>query len=204
MASETSVATESTRDVATQVAASAAGGIAAHMAGDWWQHNETNKVDLPWTITPSEAPSDEAHTQHTIENSCWLRLLITANGTNYGVYIPAIDSGVFVSTGTWSGSPTATAPSFTVQPPSTAIALGDQAVVECTVIGTPPILIRWTKDGIPVTGATSTSLFFSNFSESDVGNYVCIATNANGQTLSEIATIAIQSTTGEAVPTRPY
>ena len=204
MANETSIATEATRDAAIQSAAGSAGGISAHMSGDWWQHNHVNRVDTPWEIAASEAPSDQPHAAHNIAGTGQLRLLVTIGGVDTAIVVPFIDSGVFVGSGTWSGSPNASAPEFVVQPQGVSIALGDQAIIECSVIGTPPLLVRWTKDGQPVEGADSTTLFFSNFQEDQAGQYICIATNANGQTLSEIAVVTVQTSTGEPVPTRPY
>ena len=204
MANETSIATEATRDAAVQSAAGSAGGVSAHMSGDWWQHNQVNRTDTPWEIAASDSPADQKHGLHTVGNTGQLRLLVTIGGVDTAIVVPFIDSGAFVGNGTWSGSPNATAPEFVTQPQGVSIALGDQAILECSVIGTPPILVRWTKNGEPVSGADTTTLFFSNFQEDQAGHYVCIATNANGQTLSEIAIVTVQTTTGEPVPTRPY
>lgn len=204
MANETSIATEATRDAATQSAASSAGGIATHMSGDWWQHDQVNRTNTEWEIAAAESPVDHNDGDHAITGTGQLRLLVTIGGVDTAIVIPFIDAGAFVGNGTWSGSPSATAPEFVVQPQSTSIAVGDQALIECSVIGTPPILVRWTKDGQPVSGADSTQLLFSDFQEDQAGQYMCIATNANGQTLSTVATIAVQTTTGEAVPTRPF
>lgn len=204
MANETSLATTATRDSATQLAATSAGGIGAHVGGDWWQHNQVNATTAyPWQIAAAESPSDAAHSDHIIESSGHLRLVVSLNGTDAAIVIPFIDGGVFSGSGTWSGSPGAVAPTFSVQPEDTTVAIGDTLTLTCSVDGTPPILMRWTKDGEPIgSNSTSPTLTIASFQEEDSGQYICIATNATGQTLSNAATVAVETTTGESVPTR--
>ena len=205
MGNQTGIATTATRDAAVQLASNSSGGVGAHEAGDYWQHNQTNYTYSAWSIPSANSPSDVTHAAHTIANTWRLRLLVTVGTVDYAIEIPAFgpNAPVFIGNGSWSGSPSATAPTFVVQPSSLSLPEGAQASISATADGTPPIIYRWTLNDLPVVGANTNTLFFSNFTASQAGDYVCIATNANGQAVSTIATVSLQTTTGESVPTRP-
>jgi hypothetical protein len=132
-----------------------------------------------------------------------MRFLVTIGDTDYAVVVPAIASGAFAGNGTFAGSPSAVAPVFTVQPQSGSFVQNSQVVLTVVVEGTPPILLSWRKDGAAL-GEAGSTLTISNFSFDSVGNYTCVATNANGQTISDIAILSLKTSTGEPVPTRPF
>lgn len=80
-------------------------------------------------------------------------------------------------------------PSFTKPLKETHGLLGSSSVLECKVIGSPPISVFWFRDGEEITSgekyqATLTdntcSLKVNALQESDIGNYTCIATNEAG------------------------
>jgi hypothetical protein len=71
------------------------------------------------------------------------------------------------------------------------------------VVGTGPILISWTKDGIFIPNQHSTTLFITEFEAANAGQYACIATNSKGQTTSDSVALALRTTTGSSVPVRP-
>lgn len=67
--------------------------------------------------------------------------------------------------------------------------MGSSTVLECKVIGSPPISVSWFHDGQAITSgekyqATLTdntcSLRVNAVQESDAGNYSCTATNVAG------------------------
>uniref|UniRef100_A0A803W8X5 Ig-like domain-containing protein n=1 Tax=Ficedula albicollis TaxID=59894 RepID=A0A803W8X5_FICAL len=72
---------------------------------------------------------------------------------------------------------------------SCTASLGSSAVLECKVYGSPPILVSWFHDGQEITSgekyqATLTdntcSLKVNGLEESDMGTYLCTATNVAG------------------------
>jgi len=204
MATSTSIATEATRSAAIQNAADYVNGIGSHIAGDWQQHNQVNiSYAETWRIQADASPADTAHALHNIPDTALLRFLVTIGNTDYAVIVPAIASGVFTGNGTFAGSPTATAPVFTLQPASGSFTNGSRVVLTVVVEGTPPVLLAWTKNGSAL-GITSASLTINNFGQDSVGDYTCVATNANGQTVSNIASLSLKTSTGEPVPTRPF
>lgn len=203
MGNLTSIATEATRTAAVQNAADYTNGIGAHIAGDWQKHNQTNMVYSPWSIPAADAPVDTRHVAHTIGSTTMLRMLVTIGDTDYAILIPAIASGAFAGNGTYAGSPSAVAPTFTQQPASGSYTNGERVVLTVSVAGTPPVLLAWTKNGAAL-GITTASLYINAFSASDVGDYTCIATSANGQTISNVASLSLKTSTGEPVPTRPF
>uniref|UniRef100_A0A8C5RYA5 Ig-like domain-containing protein n=1 Tax=Laticauda laticaudata TaxID=8630 RepID=A0A8C5RYA5_LATLA len=80
-------------------------------------------------------------------------------------------------------------PSFTKPLKEIHGLLGSSSVLECKVIGSPPISVFWFRDGEEITTgekyqATLTdntcSLKVNALQESDIGNYTCIATNEAG------------------------
>lgn len=80
-------------------------------------------------------------------------------------------------------------PSFTKTLKETHGLLGSTGVLECKVIGSPPISVSWYHDGDEITSgekyqATLTDntccLRVNALEESDIGNYSCIASNVAG------------------------
>ncbi|XP_059576117.1 titin-like, partial [Alligator mississippiensis] len=80
-------------------------------------------------------------------------------------------------------------PSFTRKLKATHGLLGSSTVLECKVYGSPPISVSWFHDGHEITSgdkyqATLTdntcSLKVNVLQESDIGNYLCTATNVAG------------------------
>lgn len=53
--------------------------------------------------------------------------------------------------------PIPTAPAITVQPADQSAAVGDTATFSVTATGTAPLTYQWSKDGTPISGATSAS-----------------------------------------------
>ena len=204
MATSTSIATEATRTAAVQNAADYTNGIGAHISGDWFQHNQINfSYAENWRIQAGASPADEAHGLHYIPGTWLMRFLVTAYNTDYAIIVPAIQSGVFSGNGTFAGSPSATAPVFTLQPASGSYTQGSRVVLTVAVDGTPPVILAWLRNGAAL-GESDASLYINNFTYTDVGDYTCVATNSLGQTVSNTAQLSLKTSTGEPVPTRPF
>ncbi|KAH0621546.1 hypothetical protein JD844_022941 [Phrynosoma platyrhinos] len=80
-------------------------------------------------------------------------------------------------------------PLFTKKLKETHGLLGSSAVLECKVIGSPPISVSWFHDGYEITSGdkyqaaltdNTCSLTVNSLEESDAGNYSCTATNVAG------------------------
>jgi len=89
-------------------------------------------------------------------------------------------------------------PVFTTQPAPATVTPGASAAF--AVIATKATSYQWQLNGQNVTqanaaGATTPTLFLSNTSAANVGNYTCIASNGFGSTTSTGAALALAATT---------
>lgn len=52
--------------------------------------------------------------------------------------------------------------------------------------------LKWQKDGVDIVGENNAQLTIENVSNENAGNYTILATNANGQTLSNVAILTVE------------
>jgi sugar lactone lactonase YvrE len=83
------------------------------------------------------------------------------------------------------------APVFTTQPQQQTVAVGGNVLFSVLVRGVPEPTYQWYCNGNPYTGATTTSLSFSNARSSDAGDYTVVATNALCSVTSTKATLTV-------------
>ncbi len=76
-----------------------------------------------------------------------------------------------------------TAPEITAQSGNTEVSIGQQVSLFVTATGEPAPTYQWKKDGVPLSGETSSTLTFYAQS-SDIGVYTCVVTNAVGSVTS--------------------
>lgn len=202
MSDQVSLVTTAARNAAAQNAADYSSAVARHIAGDYGAHNQVNVYNRPFPIS-ALAPG-APYGAHSITNASRVRFVVTVGNTDYAVIVPGFPVGGYTGGGTDSGGVGQTAPSFTQQPLSGQFPLGTNVTLTVAIAGTAPILLQWEKDGVTVTGATSTSFNIPSFSSGDAGNYNCVATNAVGQTVSSTAALAVQnSQSGSGTASRP-
>jgi len=80
-------------------------------------------------------------------------------------------------------------------PVSQTVQLGETAIFNVTVQGTPPLIYQWRKDGTNVFITTNTFLSLTNVQWSNRGDYDVIVTNSVGSVTSAVATLAVNLTT---------
>jgi uncharacterized delta-60 repeat protein len=68
---------------------------------------------------------------------------------------------------------------------------GDAANFNATAIGTAPVSYQWRKDAVPVSGATQSSLIFTNLQAVDQGNYDVVMSNSWGAITSSVAPLGV-------------
>src|SRR5512137_392108 len=161
MSSQTSLVTEAAREAATQNTDNYAASVRAHIAGQWEGHNQVAVHDQAFTTLALAARASYA--AHSIPNAKCLRMLVTIEGTNYAIIVPAIPVGGWSGGGTDSGGAFSTAPVFALNPVSAELTAGSSVTLEVAVTGTPPILLQWAKNGSTISGANSTAYTISNF-----------------------------------------
>lgn len=152
--------------------------VAAHVGGDWSQHNQMRLYSTPYA---------EPITGHTIANATLLRVQLT--GTNFdgggdGVFtIPAINSSVATAPG---------GPPIVIQDPlSISTFVGGIAGFKVVVISAVPVTYQWKKAGVDIAGATGAVYIITNAQLTDQAAYSVTVTNIYGTVTSASATLTV-------------
>ena len=77
-----------------------------------------------------------------------------------------------------------------MDPNHVTLLIGQSLQLNCTALGT-DVAYHWIKDGTMVAHANSNMLVITNISESDEGNYKCVARNRGGMAKSKPATVTV-------------
>ena len=83
------------------------------------------------------------------------------------------------------------APTFTSQPVSQIVLTGDTATFDAEAVGTATIAYQWNRNGVPVSGATSSTLALTNVQFIDAGTYTLTASNNVGGARSSGAVLTV-------------
>ena len=86
-------------------------------------------------------------------------------------------------------------PFFVVQPISQTTTSGNSVTFSVIVGGSTAITYQWYKDGVLMSGKTSTSLTINPATTGDTANYTVIATNSCGTATSAIASLTVNALT---------
>jgi uncharacterized delta-60 repeat protein len=84
-------------------------------------------------------------------------------------------------------------PFITTQPASQAADIGQTIAFNAEVAGSPLLSYQWSKDGVPLSGATISALLLSNCQPAQAGNYAVLVTNLYGFALSSNASLVVTS-----------
>ena len=82
-------------------------------------------------------------------------------------------------------------PLFLRHPSSISALSYTNVVLQADVTGAAPLALQWTRNGVPIAGATNLSLSLSNIVWEDRGSYVLVASNAFGVVASETAEVSV-------------
>lgn len=93
------------------------------------------------------------------------------------------------------------APVITADPVSQTYTEGDEVTLVANATGNPTPTWSWTKNGSPISGATTRFLSLPDISEADEGTYVAIATNSEGTDSSASAVIVVNAAADVTPPT---
>jgi hypothetical protein len=86
-------------------------------------------------------------------------------------------------------------PQITTPPANVTIERGQTATFTIAAKGTATLAYQWRKNGIAITGATTTKLTVANAKDSDATSYDCIVSNGYGRTTSAPAMLSFLSAT---------
>ena len=87
-------------------------------------------------------------------------------------------------------------PVITLQPQSTAAEQGSNVILS-TASTDEDLAYQWSRDGSPLTGATSSTLNLSSITLAQAGSYTCTLTNTGGRATTDTAKVAIYSATNQ-------
>lgn len=92
------------------------------------------------------------------------------------------------------------APSITTQPSDLAVVEGEPATFSVTATGNAPLAYQWSRDGVPISGATSASYTIPVTTRADNGaHFVVTASNAAGSVASRAAKLSLISGGGPVI-----
>lgn len=82
------------------------------------------------------------------------------------------------------------APSIVQSPGNSIVTEGDNASLSVVAEGS-DLSYQWYRDGVAVSGATSSNLNLGNVAQQDAGSYYCVVSNSVGSDSSATATLAV-------------
>ncbi len=156
-------------------------------AGPWL---DVGSAGANWPGATPNAPTLVTPVAGT-ESNGWLFRAVVANA----------GGSVTSDAAVWRVSSIAVAPTFTVQPVSAAVTIGTTALFAAAAEGTAPLSYQWTKDGVPIGGATSPVLTLVNVQPFDLAGYRLVVSGPGGSATSNPATLS--ESAGPTPPTPP-
>ncbi|MBS0663650.1 MAG: immunoglobulin domain-containing protein, partial [Verrucomicrobia bacterium] len=76
---------------------------------------------------------------------------------------------------------------------------GETVSFSITAFGTPPLTYQWQKDGVPLAGATDSTLTIVGVKLSDAGNYKVVISNAAGSVVSSEARLTVNTSVAPVI-----
>ena len=97
----------------------------------------------------------------------------------------------------------ATLPSIQTQPASQAVVAGQAVSFSVAASGTPTPTYQWNKNGIPISGAMSSTLSLTSVTAGDTGYYTVTVTNAGGSVTSQTAVLSVVTDVAPTIVEQP-
>jgi hypothetical protein len=127
------------------------------------------------------------------------------SGSAFRVLVSNTAGTVTSSAATLTVNAAAVAPSITAQPTSQTVAAGQTASFSVAATGTAPLSYQWQKNGVAISGATSSSYTTPATTSSDNGTQFTVAvSNTAGSVTSNAATLTVNAATvAPSITTQP-
>jgi pectate lyase len=139
------------------------------------------------------------NTNTPLANATDSTLIITnvqlAVAGSYSVAVSNTAGGVISTNAFLTVNTNSVAPTFISQPASQIVLVGGTASFSATADGTAPINYQWNKNGVPISGATSSTLNVTNVQVTDSGSsYTVTASNSVNSVTSSGAVLTVTAT----------
>ncbi|MDB6169166.1 MAG: hypothetical protein JWM88_2030 [Verrucomicrobia bacterium] len=108
---------------------------------------------------------------------------------NYTVTVS--NSAGFVNSASAALVVNAASPSIVSQPQAASVVAGGSVTFTAVPGGSPPFAYQWFKNGVPISGATSSAMIVSPVGASNAGSYSVTVTNAAGSVTSGVALLTV-------------
>ena len=95
------------------------------------------------------------------------------------------------------------APTITIQPIAASQAVASNFTFSVTATGTPTISYQWHKDGIVISGATSSTYTLNNITIQNAGSYSVKVSNSVGFTFSNAVALTVIGTSAPVIHIQP-
>ncbi|MEP7301480.1 MAG: YCF48-related protein [Caldimonas sp.] len=141
-----------------------------------------------WPGTPGGGATLVTPPGGAADNGTLLRAVVTNAGGS------ATSDTVF-----WRVSQAPVAPTFTVQPAAASVPLGTNTLLAAAADGTAPLSYQWTRNDVPIAGATSPILRLTNVQAADFAAYRLSVSGPGGSVTSIAATLSESAGPGPAL-----
>ncbi|HWN94819.1 MAG TPA: lamin tail domain-containing protein, partial [Methylomirabilota bacterium] len=118
-------------------------------------------------------------------------VLNNVQAPNLGSYFVIVSNAFGSITSSVASLQISTPPSIVSHPTNQTVIVGQTVTLAGSVAGSPPMLLQWYFNGLPLAGANSASLIFSDVQPSRSGTYSLFASNAVGTAFSSNATLIV-------------
>lgn len=125
------------------------------------------------------------------------------NAGNYTVVATNSLGSVTSNTATLTVNAAATLPIITTQPLSQTATIGATVSLSVVATGSPSPTYQWKKNNTNISGATSSTLTFSNIQSSSAATYTVAVTNTAGTVTSSGAVLSVVAPTIPVITTQP-
>ncbi|MDD8020198.1 MAG: immunoglobulin domain-containing protein [Acidobacteriota bacterium] len=166
------------------------------------QHTITGPSYISWNGRTAYVGFQFLYHGYTVYG--WMRLQVNSSGTSVTLLDYAWDQDprntILAGQKTSSG----TAPTITTQPVSKTVNVGQTATFSVVATGTTPLSYQWYKNGVAMSGATSSSYTTpaTTSSDNDAIFYVRVS-NSYGSVSSNSVTLTVVSGTAPTITTQP-
>src|SRR6267378_1267021 len=127
------------------------------------------------------------------------------SGSTFAVVVTNTVGTVTSSTATLTVNPSPVVPTITTQPVSQTVTAGQTATFAAVASGTAPLSYQWQKNGVAISGATSSNYTTPATTTSDNGSsFSVVVTNTAGTVASSAATLTVNpASVSPTITTQP-